>query len=163
MNDEKRNVYWGAFVLDTINCFLKDSLTSSSYEVFFFMCREMDKDNNEVRLRQVDIQDMISEDTKYKSFSKSTVSKAIKQLCENQYIVKRTRIGYMVNPSLFYTGSNRRLSEKIEDFSKEILKEKEAGKPVTHFKKQLDNTSKKINKVKIKDNDKSESYRYTDS
>lgn len=111
----KSEVYWGAFVFETIDYFLRDKLSSSDYQIFFLMCREMGKEDNQVRLKQIDIKTILEDRYGLKK-GKPTISKSIKKLRSKEYIVKLPQTGYMVNPSLFYTGRPKYLPEKIDNF-----------------------------------------------
>lgn len=93
-NDQK--VYWGAFILEWFKYLQDNDLTSSDYKVLFYLCSEMDSNENKVYLKQK----TVAEDLK---MDKGNVSKCIKRLCEKQFIAKVDH-GYMINPHLFYIG-----------------------------------------------------------
>ena len=123
MAKQRNTVYWGAFVLDTFDLFLKDDLSRNEFEIFFFLCKKMDTSTNKVFLRQKDILSELREDYDI-SKAKGTVSKAIKGLLEKQYIAKQVHgVGYMINPNLFYTGGKFDLSDKIQIFNDKLLKQ----------------------------------------
>lgn len=124
MAKQRKTVYWGAFILDTFDLFLKDDLSRNEYEIFFFLCKNMDTSTNKVFLRQKDILSRLREDHNI-SKAKGTVSKAIKGLLEKQYIAKQVHgIGYMINPSMFYTGGKFDLSDKIQSFNDSLSKQR---------------------------------------
>ena len=79
MAKQRNTVYWGAFVLDTFDLFLKDDLSRNEFEIFFFLCKKMDTSTNKVFLRQKDILSELREDYDI-SKAKGTVSKAINSI-----------------------------------------------------------------------------------
>ncbi|MBC9710007.1 MAG: MarR family transcriptional regulator [Enterococcus sp.] len=135
-----KKYYWGAFILDSIDLFIEYDLNRYDYSIFFLLCKNMDKETNIVTLRQKDIKDLF-EDEHNKPVSKSTISKSIKKLVQISFITKaKNRPGFMINPSLFYFGSNRYLEMKIQDFE-EILKHNNE-EPIFYF----DQEESRINK-----------------
>ena len=89
-------VYWGEIV-DWFRILQENELTSSDYKVLFYLFEKMSFQGNEVFIRQQKIaEDMNS--------NKGNVSKCIKRLSEKQLITK-TEFGFMINPHLFYVGS----------------------------------------------------------
>lgn len=123
MAKQRKNVYWGAFVLDTFDLFLKDDLSRNEYEIFFFLCKKMDTNTNKVFVRQKDILNALRDDHNI-SKAKGTISKAIKGLLEKQYIAKQVNgVGYMINPSMFYTGGKLDVSGKIQSFNDNLSKQ----------------------------------------
>lgn len=126
-----KKYYWGAFILDSIDLFIEHDLNRYDYSIFFLLCKEMDKETNIATLRQKDIIDLF-ENEYNKSVSKSTISKSIKKLVQISFITKaKNRPGFMINPSLFYFGSNRYLELKIADFEQVMKHNKQA--PIFYF------------------------------
>lgn len=114
-NDQK--VYWGAFILEWFKYLQDNDLTSSDYKVLFYLCGEMDSNENKVYLKQKTVAEALSMD-------KGNVSKCIKRLCEKQFIVKVDH-GYMINPHLFYIGKRHPIARyELRDAFDKILKKK---------------------------------------
>jgi predicted transcriptional regulator len=110
---ERKN-YWGAFVLDWFKYLQDNDLTSSDYKILFFLCQEMNADDNAVHLKQKNISGILKMD-------KGNVSKCIKKLIERQFIVK-IDTGFMINPHLFYVGKrHQRDREQIREKFDTIL------------------------------------------
>lgn len=92
----KKDVYWGAIILDWFHYLQDSDLRGSDYKVLFFLCNEMKYDDNTAYIKQKQIAEHLNVD-------KGNVSKSIKRLCQKQFIVKYDK-GFMINPHLFYVG-----------------------------------------------------------
>lgn len=113
-----RKNYWGALVLDWFRYLQDNDLTSSDYKILFFLCQEMNAEDNAVHLKQKNISEILSMD-------KGNVSKCIKKLIERQFIAK-IDTGFMINPHLFYVGKrHQRDREQIRDKFDTLLGTKE--------------------------------------
>ncbi|ARR10788.1 replication/maintenance protein RepL [Paenibacillus bovis] len=116
---KKRNYlgepYWGAIVLDFLRILHSDNLSSAEYKIFFFLTDKMSRSDNRVDMKQSVI-------STYLNMDKATVSKAIKRLCELQWILKLSTGSFMVNPHLIYVG-NRGI-ERVRDNFDRFLEQK---------------------------------------
>ena len=95
--------YWGAFVLDSVDLFIKNDFNKSDYLIYLLLCRELDPETNIVNLNQKNIIKILDEKYDHQ-ITKGTVSKSI------------NRQGFMVNPNLFYLGPTYSLQTKNYDF-----------------------------------------------
>lgn len=104
------SVYWGAMVLDTFDLLLKAKLNGNDLKVFLYLCSQMNQQNNICYDNQKTISHFLE-------IHKSSVSKSIKILSKNQFIVKSlTPKGFMINPNLFYVSKrNREDRESLRD------------------------------------------------
>nr|WP_252261879.1 helix-turn-helix domain-containing protein [Levilactobacillus brevis] len=94
----------------------KDNINGAGYRVFFFLCSEANIDTNIASVSQKQIAEVLG-------MNKSTVSKAIHLLLDDQYLA-RTSSGFMINPNLIYAGKgyeNERNALR-EDFSDNLIK-----------------------------------------
>lgn len=108
--------YWGAFVLDSVDLFIKNDFNKSDYLIYLLLCRELDPETNIVNLNQKNIIKILDEKYDHQ-ITKGTVSKSINKLLDGQFISKsRNRQGFMVNPNLFYQGPPYSLHAKKHDF-----------------------------------------------
>lgn len=96
----KDNVYWGAFILKWFELLQASNFTGTDYKVLFFLCSKMDPRTNNIYIKQIQISQELHMD-------KGNISKAIKKLRDEQFIVK-IQNGFMLNPNLFYVGKSRR-------------------------------------------------------
>lgn len=104
-----RNIYWGAVILDTFKALQDARLRGIDYKVLFYLCSEMKADDNKAFVKQKQIAEALRCD-------KGNISKAIKHLCELQFIAKAEN-GFMINPHLFYVGKpDHLLREKRYQF-----------------------------------------------
>lgn len=95
----RRNFFWGAYTVSGLAyIYNNQKMTLASFRILFFLINKMSGSGteNKVFITQKDI-------CKFIGSSKATVSKGIKVLIEEQYIVKITS-GFMVNPYFFYIG-----------------------------------------------------------
>lgn len=91
-----------------------DDLVGSDYKVLFFLCENMDFNQNTVNLRQKTLATALHMD-------KGNVSKSIKKLREKQFITKVDN-GFMINPHLFYVGAKTRMDrENLRESFDKIL------------------------------------------
>lgn len=93
---KKRNIYWAAIIRETFPKLYKDNINGAGYRVFFFLCSEANIDTNIASVSQKRIAEVLG-------MNKSTVSKAIHLLLDDQYLA-RTSSGFMINPNLIYAG-----------------------------------------------------------
>lgn len=93
---KKRNIYWAAIIRETFSKLYKDNINGAGYRVFFFLCSEANIDTNIASVSQKQIAEVLG-------MNKSTVSKAIHLLLDDQYLA-RTSSGFMINPNLIYAG-----------------------------------------------------------
>lgn len=113
---KKRNIYWAAIIRETFSKLYKDNINGAGYRVFFFLCSEANIDTNIASVSQKRIAEVLV-------MNKSTVSKAIHLLLDDQYLA-RTSSGFMINPNLIYAGKgyeNERDALR-EDFSDNLIK-----------------------------------------
>lgn len=112
----KENIYWGAFILKWFHYLQNSNFTAADYKVLFLLCSEIDPRSNKIYLKQKQIAEKLYMD-------KSNVSKTIKKLCKEQFILK-IQNGFIVNPHLFYVGKARREDREIlrEEFD-ELIKD----------------------------------------
>ena len=75
----------------------ENHLTSSDYRVLFYLFVKMNLQENTVLIKQQKIAEQLT-------LNKGNISKCIKRLSKKQFVVK-TADGFMVNPHLFYIGS----------------------------------------------------------
>lgn len=114
------NYYWGAFVLESVDLFIKNDFNKSDYLIYLLLCRELDPETNIVNLNQQNIIKILDEKYNYQ-ITKGTVSKSINKLLDGQFISKsRNRQGFMVNPNLFYLGQQYSLRDKDYNFRKNL-------------------------------------------
>lgn len=99
----ERTFYWGAMTLESFELFLKAKMSGSDYNIFFYLCQNLDRHDNFVNLTQKEIEAKLE-------ISKGTVSKSINKLIKHQLIVRK-RPGFVINPSVFYVG-NSKLGER---------------------------------------------------
>lgn len=112
--------YWGAFVLESVDLFIKNDFNKSDYLIYLLLCRELDPETNIVNLNQQNIIKILDEKYNYQ-ITKGTVSKSINKLLDGQFISKsRNRQGFMVNPNLFYLGQPYSLGDKDYNFKKNL-------------------------------------------
>ncbi|WP_407701336.1 MarR family transcriptional regulator [Virgibacillus dakarensis] len=71
-------------------------LTSADYKTLFFLCEEMNHDNNITYIKQKQLAEHLE-------MNKGNISRSIKKLREKQFIVKCEN-GFMINLHLFYVG-----------------------------------------------------------
>ena len=95
----RSTVYWGAIILDWFEQLNTSGLNKTDYRTMFFICSNIDIQNNTAYLKQVQIADGLHTD-------KGNISKSIKHLIDLQFITK-VENGFMVNPHLFYVGKAR--------------------------------------------------------
>ncbi|HJB22718.1 MAG TPA: MarR family transcriptional regulator [Candidatus Jeotgalibaca pullicola] len=113
----RKNVYWGAFILEWFKYLQDNDLTSSDFKVLFYLCEKMNLHENKAYLRQK----MIAEELK---MDKGNVSKCIKRLCEKQFIAKMDN-GFMINPHLFYVGKRHPVDRwELRETFDQLLEEK---------------------------------------
>lgn len=106
-------VYW-ADIVDWFRILQENELTSSDYKVLFYLFEKMSLLGNGVFIRQ----QQIAEDM---NINKGNVSKCIKRLSEKQLIAK-TEFGFMINPHLFYVGSEyMHEKDKVRQLFDELL------------------------------------------
>lgn len=111
----KKDNYWGALILDWFHYLQDEDFRSSDYKILFHLCSKMKHDDNTAYLKQKEIAEHLN-------MNKGNVSKSIKRLTENQFIIKRDN-GFMINPHLFYVG---RFSDSLrEDFDDLLLEKNE--------------------------------------
>ena len=130
--------YWGAFVLDSVDLFIKNDFNKSDYLIYLLLCRELDPETNIVNLNQKNIIKILDEKYDHQ-ITKGTVSKSINKLLDGQFISKSiNRQGFMVNPNLFYLGPTYSLQTKNYDFINNL---KNVGETARFY---LDTEAKKL-------------------
>lgn len=107
--------FWGSFILDWFEHLQDHDLNSTDYKTLFFLCEQINHDNNVVYLKQKQIAEHLNT-------NKGNISRSIKKLKEKQFIAKCAN-GFMVNPHLFYVGRNAALKREDlrRDFDKLVL------------------------------------------
>lgn len=108
-----KKVYWGALILEWFNELNELDLGRGDYKVLFFICSEINPQDNVAYIKQKYISGSLQMDP-------GNVSKSIKRLKEYQFIVKLDN-GFMLNPHLFYIGKGHSvdrwiLREKFDSF-----------------------------------------------
>lgn len=91
-----KKIYWGALILDWFNELNELDLGRGDYKVLFFICSEINPQNNIAYIKQKFISKELQMDP-------GNVSKSIKRLKKYQFIIKLEN-GFMLNPHLFYIG-----------------------------------------------------------
>lgn len=107
---KRAKIYWGAFILDWFKELNDLDFSRGDYRVLFFVCSQINPQDNIAYLKQKKISSELSMDP-------GNVSKCIKNLIDYQFIVK-VENGFMVNPHLFYIGKAQYQDRKFlrEDF-----------------------------------------------
>lgn len=99
MRSRKRSFFWGAYTVSGLDyIYNNQKMTLAAFRILIFLINKMSYSGtgNKVFITQKDMCKCID-------LSKATVSKGIKILIQEQYIVKITS-GFMVNPYFFYIG-----------------------------------------------------------
>lgn len=109
-------VYWGAIILKWFEHLQDNDLTSADYKVLFFLCQNMNINENIAYIRQKQIAEDLNMD-------KGNVSKCIRRLSQKQFIIK-SEIGFMINPHLFYVGKSKGDRFRLRDNFDSLLNEK---------------------------------------
>lgn len=117
----RKNLYWGSFVLDSLELLAKMNLKITEYRVILYLCSLSNQDDNIAYIKQATISRNLNID-------KSNLSKSIRTLREMELIAK-VESGYMINPNIFYKGNvrNRKIQLLHSNFENLIENEKEKG------------------------------------
>ncbi len=134
MSRRGQKIYWGAFILDWFKLLQDSELTSTDYKVIFYICSNMNNENNQAHLKQKDIATGLHID-------KGNTSKSIKKLMAKQFITKIST-GFMVNPHLFYIGKGRRPDR--EDLRYSFYEQLIKNDPESQLKYYLDEDSNEL-------------------
>ena len=94
--EEREYLFWGAFMLESLELLSKLKLTSVELSTLLFLSSKIRQEDNIVYIKQTEISEELTLD-------KSNLSKAIKKLRELGLIAK-VKNGYMINPNLIYKG-----------------------------------------------------------
>lgn len=108
-----RNVYWGALILGWFEHLQDHDLSAADYRILFYLCEKMLSNDNTAHLKQKTIAADLNMD-------KGNVSKCLKKLSVKQFIAKASD-GYMINPHLFYVGSDPQHRESLRDTFDDLL------------------------------------------
>lgn len=101
---KRRQIYWGAIILDGLKYMLKQNLKMSDFQVLIYLMDIMDNQN-----RSISSQKELALNL---NLNPGTISRAIGRLNNSQLITK-IHGGYMINPNFFYVMKNAKY-DRIE-------------------------------------------------
>ena len=110
--------FWGSFILGWFDQLQDSELNGTDYRTMFYLCEEMNHENNVTYLKQKQIAEHLRT-------NKGNVSRSITKLKRKQFITKSEN-GFMINPHLFYVGKNAAtLRFRLRDTFDELVYERE--------------------------------------
>ncbi len=94
---KRRQIYWGAIILDGLKYMLEQNLKMSDFQVLIYLMEIMDDQNRSISSQK--------ELALKLALNPSTISRAIGRL-NNSQLITRIYGGYMINPNFFYVMKN---------------------------------------------------------
>lgn len=123
VRENDNDLEWGAVILLSFQKIAKLNLGTTAYKILLYFISKVDKETNKITIKQKDLSPQLTlqdpDSDKLIRYHKTTISKAIQELVDNN-IIKKNNKTYFINPDIFYIGGPKKRNEFLREYNKTV-------------------------------------------